>query len=203
MGRGTITLRYKVVLLVVAGVAQVMVRGDAARRACARSDARAVHVRTSDARSVNIRAIECDAQVLHGIVEQLCLQGCALNSRSRCHGPSIGLVGSGVCEIKYRSRTTPASNVAPFPHAVNVAKLSKGHARVQKRYLFSLRFGPLEIGLNFDPLGGRGDQCLARSKSERYFISQTPDPMKRMLRPCQCDRLLLDNPAQDLRVAFG
>ena len=60
---------------------------------------------------------------------------------------------------------------------------SKGHVRMQKRDLFSLRFGSPETRLNIDPPGGGGEQNLTQLKTKRDFISQTPDPTKPMLGP--------------------
>ena len=158
----------------VADIAQMMARGDVAWRACAHSDARAVHVWTSDARIVSIRTIEYGVQVLHGIIEQLCMQGCALNNRSRCHGHNIGLVGSGVCEIKYRFVLSCVRFCSPPPPGGSMLSLVSGGPNLsEKKSRSCIRTCPFDHP-NIDPFGGRGGQRLARLNIKRDFISQTP-----------------------------
>ena len=71
----------------------------------------------------------------------------------------------------------------PLPPNGSMLGWSKGHVRMQKRDLFSLRFGSPETRLNIDPPGGGGEQNLTQLKIKRDFISQTPDPTKPMLEP--------------------
>ena len=89
-------------------------------------------------------------------------------------GPNIGLVGSGVCEIKSRFVLSCVRFCSPPPPGGSMLCLVSGDPSLsEKRSRFCIRTCPFDHP-NIDPFGGRGGQHLARLKIKRGFMSQTP-----------------------------
>ena len=90
------------------------------------------------------------------------------------HGPSLGLGGSGVCEIKYRFDFLPGGFLAALPPSGSKLSATSNDPNLsEKRYRFCTRACPFDASTTLTSWG-KGAPLLAGMVLGRYLFSQTP-----------------------------